>query len=843
MAMKILLTTLILLFCISGYSVALASDDIVISAGEKEYNFEKKYLDLKDNPIIKNGQDTLKADSIKYFENEKRGIGIGNVKLYDHENSIETFGEFVEYFTENKYAKLKTNAKLIAIKDQITVNSEFMERFGEEKIYIARNNVIIKLEREKATATADEGIYEILRKRFILRGHPKIYHEGSQYSADEIFIYTESKNIVLLGNAQIIKGNQKVLAGRIKYYSKDPNKKAILTGHPKLIEYSANDSLLGGKPYRIGRAKKILYYNIQKGKARLLGDAKISEYYVDEEKGSNKSMVDIVIYKRTGEANEIKYIGGNPSKYALIGDAKITEAYRSGFAERIDLIEGVNKKAIFKGDPVLYEFFRKREKGYSPNKIKRKASAEIIEYYFKQKKLVLKKEGLMEEENLKVRGEYLEYNDGIEPSGFALGHASIRREEDYARADHIRFFGGNKDRLILTGHAYYENEDMEVEADSIDHQDKIHKTIMKGHVRVYDDDKKAFADHMVYTKKKGVEKAVLQGNSGLIDKDKKAYGNIIEYTKKGNKELLFLNGKASFVKKDKTILADQIIYYTIGNQSKDNDEKMVLKNNVEIIEPKRITKGDNGVYTISHKNKRTVETGYLIGNCEIINKNGSKRAFSDKIEYLKDEDSQETMKLLGNAEVSDDLKAGYAKEITFYPNFEGKNKDKYVLLGKPRIEDKVSRTTGKRIEIINGEGNQIKVFNNGKYINDDDQIEITGDYLFFDEEKDLLRAEKNPVFINKKDKVTVYSDQMESYRKKKISIATGDVKIVQKNKTIYGERARYYEEKKKMVVTGNASVVEDNNVSRAKKIILNTKKETVELIDIIEGQLNTSASK
>ncbi|GMT48586.1 MAG: hypothetical protein IEMM0008_0125 [bacterium] len=843
MSMKIFVTSIFLMSYIAGYSADSGSDDIVTSAGEKTYHLDKKYLDLKDNPVIKNGQDTLKADSIKYFNEENKGIGIGNVKLYDHENAIEVFGEFIEYFTKSKYAKIKTNAKLIAIKDQITVNSEFMERFGEEKIYIARNNVVIKLERENATATCDQGIYEILKKRFILRGHSKIYHGGSQYSADEIFIYTESKNIVLLGNAQIIKGNQKVLAGRIKYYSKDPNKKAILTGHPKLIEYSANDSLLGGKPYRIARAKKILYYNVQKGKARLLGDAKISEFYVDEEKGPNNSMVDIVIYKRTGEADEIKYIGGNPSKYALIGNAKITEAYRSGFAERIDFSEGANKKAIFKGDPVLYEFFKKKEVGYSPNKIKRKASAEIIEYYFKRKKLVLKKEALIEEENLKVRGEYLEYNDGIEPSGFALGDASIRRKEDYAHADHIRFFGGNKDRLILTGHAYYENEDMEVEADSIDHQNKIHKTIMKGHVTIYDDDKKAFADHMVYTKKNGVEKAVLKGNSGLIDKDKKAHGNIIEYTKKENKELLFLKGKASFVKKDKTVFADQIIYYTLGNKSKDNDEKMILKDNVKIVEPDRITKGDNGVYFIKHKNKKTVETGYLIGNCEIINKNGSQRAFSDKIEYLKDEDCQETMKLIGNAEVSDDSKAGYANEITFYPNFEGENEDKYVMLGKPRIEDEVSRTTGKRIKIISGTRNQIRVFNDGKYINDEDDIEITGGYLFFDEEKDLLRAEKNPVFINKKDNVTVYSDQMESYRKKKISIATGDVKIIQKKKTIYGERAKYYEEKKKMVVTGNASIVEDDNVSRAKKIILNTKKETVELIDIIEGQLNTSGSK
>ncbi len=843
MAMKILSIIILLLFCIPGYSIESTSGDIVISAGEKEYNFEGKYWDLKDNPIIKNGHDTLRADNIKYYIDTKKGIGIGNVKLYDHENAIEVFGERIDYDAERKYAKLKTNAKLIAIKDQITVNSEFMERDGKRKLYIARNNVIVKLEREKATATADEGIYEILKKRFILRGHPKIYHGGSQYSADEIFIYTVSKNIVLLGNAEIIKGNQKVLAGRIKYYSKDPNKKAILTGHPKLIEYSDNDSLLNGKPYRIARAKKILYYNVQKGRARLLGKAKISEFYVDEEEGSNSSMVDIIIYKRTGEADEIKYLGGPPSRYALIGDAKITEAYKSGFAERIDFIEGSNQKAIFKGDPVLYEFFRKKEKGYSPNKIKRKASAQVIEYYFKRKKLVLKKEALVEEENLKVRGEYIEYNDGVEPSGYARGHASMRRKEDYARADHIRFIGGNQDRTILTGHAYYENKDMEVEADSIDHRNKIHKTVMKGHVKIYDDDKKAFADHMVYTKKEGVEKAVLQGHSGLIDKDKQAYGDSIEYTKKENKELLFLNGKASFVKKDKTVLADQITYYTIGNKSKDNDEKMILKNNVQIIEPERTTKGDNGVYKISHKNKKTIETGYLIGNCEIIKRNGVQRAYSDKIEYLKDEDRQETMKLLGNAEVSDDSKAGYANEITFYPNFEGTHKDKFVMLGKPRIEDKVSRTTGQRIEIINGEGNQIEVFKNGKYINDEDEVEITGDYLFFDEEKDLLRAEKNPVFISKKDNVTVYSDQMVSYRKKKISIATGDVKIVQKKKTIYGERAKYYEEKKKMVVTGNASVVEDDNVSRAKKIILNTKKETVKLIDIIEGQLKTSGAK
>ncbi|MDH5682313.1 MAG: hypothetical protein OEZ36_12035, partial [Spirochaetota bacterium] len=87
------------------------------------------------------------------------------------------------------------------------------------------------------------------------------------------------------------------------------------------------------------------------------------------------------------------------------------------------------------------------------------------------------------------------------------------------------------------------------------------------------------------------------------------------------------------------------------------------------------------------------------------------------------------------------------------------------------------------------------------------------------------------------------STQLVSYRKKKISIATGDVKINQGKKDIYGERAKLIEKKNRLEVTGNASLVENKNVTRAKKIIMNTKDKTVKMVKVMKGQVKIKNKK
>lgn len=813
--------------------------NIIIIADKKKYYHQFKYWSLLGNPKIKNGQDTLSATSIKYYTDKKKGISIGNVKLFDHANTIEVFGNYGEYHTESKYAKLITNTKLFAIKDQIVIYSEIMERFAKKYIYVARNKVIVQLEREGVVATAGKGIYEIRNKRVVLIDHPQITHNNTKYFADEIIIYTDTKEVILNNNAKILNQNQKITAKNIHYYSNHPEKKAILTGNPSMVEYSDNDSILEGRPFRFINAEKIIYYNVDKGKATLIGNPVAIELFVEQKK-YNKSQR-YRIYKRIAKSRIMKYYGGTVSKHVLIGNARINEPYRAAFANKITFYDSANSYAILTGNPVLYEFYKRNQIDYSINNIKRKALAKKITYYFNDKKIILKEDAYVFEENKRIKGNFITYSEKNNKLGTVDGNAYIKQGNDYARANKILFSGENGEKLILKGDASFKKKDTEGEADYIEHDDKIGKTVLKGDARVIDKDKEAYGDDIVYTKKNNIEHAIIKGSPGIRKKDMEANANIIEYKKNKNKEVLYLDGNASMKDKKKHTTSDRIIYYTYNNKngSKKN-EKVVLKDRVKIIDSKRITKGDYGIFKRYYKNNKQVEEGYLKGNCEINKKDDSENAYGNELLYYKNEKGKEEYTLKGDAQVHDERKSGYADIIVILPDYNKKGSDKITLTGNPRIEDEDNYLIGEKIIIFNGKSGIIKAYKNAEYFSEKDGIKVNAGYIFYDEKQEKLIAKKDPVFYNQEDKLTVYSEQFESYRKKKKTYASGDVKINQGDKKIYGERAVYIEKNKTLTVTGKASVVQKDNVTRARKIILNSKNNKVKVIDVEKGQMKIS---
>ncbi len=837
---KALVLLIMLIVSVLGYGAE--DNKIFIYANKKKYFDKGKYWVLSGNPMIKSGKDTIKADSIKYFSKEKKVFTKGNVRLFDYKNSIEIFGKEGEYFTDSKYAKLVTNTKLIAIKDHIVVYSDELERFGKENKYVAKNNVKVKLEKQDAVIYADQGIYELDDNQFIFIGNPYIQQKSTRYSANKIIYDTETKVIYLQGNSQITKRKKKIIADNIEYFSNHPQKKAVLKGNSKLIEYSANNSFLRGEVFREVKANRIVYYNIEDGKAILTGEPRYLEYFVEEEKQANKGIIKFVVYKREGIADQIKFFGGENERFALIGNVKVYEPYRAAFADRLDFFNNNPEAAVFRGNVVLYEFFNKNTTRYhySQNKVKRKGTANLVKYFTKSKRIFLEGNAHTYEEDIEIKADIISYAAGETEKGYAKGNARFSREEEWAEADYIEFDNKQK-KAILTGNAYYENEDIHAAADYIEHLDQEDKTVLKGNAKIYDDEKKAVGDKIVYTKKQGVEKAILTGSPKIYQKQKTVFANYIEYTKKDNQEVVLLDERAGYKEKRKHVFADQIIYYTIDvPEQEEKDEKIILKKHVRIIDSKRITIADNGEFYTSKKTNNKYEKGILTGDCEIHKKDGSQEAFSDVIEYYKDESAREKIVLKGSAEFTEKDRAGYADEMIIQPNYNQENVDKITLLGTPKVEDKNSYVVGEKIEILDGAKKQIRVYENGKYVNHQDDLEITGDYLFYDQDKEYVKAEKNPVFINKKDEFTVHAEVIESFRNEKISIASGDVKITQKKKIIYGEWAKYKEKRKKLEVTGDATLVENENVTRAKKIILYTKTKKIKLIGIKQGQIKTS---
>ncbi len=839
----IVLYIISILFIIPSFTFSQNEDSVLIYAEKKRYIYGKKYWDLLGNPVLKKGSDSLSAKSIKYFQEKKRAIAKGNIKIFSYKDSVEVFGKYGEYHTDSGYAKLITDTKLIAIKDNITINSEIIERFKKKKIYTARNNVKIVMEKDNAVITAQNAVYSLSKKTITLKGSPIINQNGWEYKAKEIIFHTKTRIIVLNGESVARKDNQKIISDRIEYYSEHPKKKSIFTGHTKFIEYSDKQSFLRGKPYREVYGKKVIFYNYGEGKAVFLGKAFMTEFFL--KKATKPNRTDIFMYKRQGSADTIKYIGGDEKKVALIGNAKIFEPNKVAFADRIDYIDGREKIAILRGKAYFYEFYKKSESYSNYNSVKLKAKANTIKYFTEKDKVILEGGANIFGTDGYLQGDRVIYWSGEKEYGYAEGNAQLNSNNAIATADIIKYFK-KEEKTILAGNARYKKDDIRARARLIEHYEKENKTKLKGDVLIIENgEKKIITQDIVYKKTKGVETATLFGWSQLIKKNKVLAGNYIEYYSDKNGEKVFIREKASYKerhsKKDedekKWIFADQIIYYTIPKPGESNDEKILLKGNTRVINSKRTLSGDNGEYYISNSSSGKTEKGFVYGNCEIIKKDTSQQAFSDRVEYFKDKDLKERYLLKGKVDFNNKDRLANSDSLTIFPDFKP-GIDKIIFLGSPNFEDSESFARGDRIEMLDGNINQTRIFGNVKFVNKKEFSEISSGYLLFDDDREYVRVEKEPVFIQKDDDFIIYGNVIESFRETKISIATGDVKAIQKSKTIYGEYLKYIKKEKKLWVVGNATLETDNNITRAKRIVLNTKTKEVEMIGVRRSKLD-----
>ena len=143
--------------------------------------------------------------------------------------------------------------------------------------------------------------------------------------------------------------------------------------------------------------------------------------------------------------------------------------------------------------------------------------------------------------------------------------------------------------------------------------------------------------------------------------------------------------------------------------------------------------------------------------------------------------------------------------------------------------------TGRKIEIYDGEEEIVRVYKDGKYEDRDNGVEIFGDYLEYQEAEDHIEVRGDPLLRREEDDITVYGEKIESFRKEKVSIATGAVKVEQGDRLIYGEKAYFEEENETLNVTGDGVAVDGEVVSKVKEVVLDTKARSIELKGVRVG--------
>lgn len=226
---KIIGTLSLLVFCCGIAFSQIADIDskepVEVNAGRAVYKFELKRLLLEHTnqlrPVIQQGPNTLKADTIIYDDATDTGYAFGNVYFENRkERLVLTAGE-ATYFTEKQEIILKNNPVIRLQKDGTLAKGDVIKIYPKKDYLFLIGNVWITngkmvLQGDQATLFQKKGIFR-------LTGHASARQETTLLTAERIDV--DSRNGKMdsysaTGNVSIFdeKEGTEIQAGRLDYY-------------------------------------------------------------------------------------------------------------------------------------------------------------------------------------------------------------------------------------------------------------------------------------------------------------------------------------------------------------------------------------------------------------------------------------------------------------------------------------------------------------------------------------------------------------------------------------------------------------------------------------------------
>lgn len=168
-----------------------------------------KYLSKKGKEIIKcignseisQGTSSVAAYIIEIY-GKKRELSKcrKDVIITDIEDEVYIYGDYAEYDSTKKYAKVNKNPSMYLKKNDLTLKSDIIERFMLEKRSIATGS--LEFEQENIKGSSERGVYFEDKNEIILEGNPVVMIDDDIYKSDIIAFYPDEKKAKLLGNVR-----------------------------------------------------------------------------------------------------------------------------------------------------------------------------------------------------------------------------------------------------------------------------------------------------------------------------------------------------------------------------------------------------------------------------------------------------------------------------------------------------------------------------------------------------------------------------------------------------------------------------------------------------------------
>ena len=169
--------------------------------------------------------------------------------------------------------------------------------------------------------------------------------------------------------------------------------------------------------------------------------------------------------------------------------------------------------------------------------------------------------------------------------------------------------------------------------------------------------------------------------------------------------------------------------------------------------------------------------------------------------------------------------------------------ERTVLRGSATVTSDDTSIAAEEIEIY-GEDFRYAVARGGvEAANADREIYITAEELFFDRERDVLRAEGNAVLEDRRNDLVVKGNLLENRSEDEVTIAQVAVRILGEDLTARGEFALYRRETEVLELSGLPVVFWKGDEYRAARIVVDLQQDEISLEGDVRGQITTETEE
>jgi lipopolysaccharide export system protein LptA len=171
-----------------------------------------------------------------------------------------------------------------------------------------------------------------------------------------------------------------------------------------------------------------------------------------------------------------------------------------------------------------------------------------------------------------------------------------------------------------------------------------------------------------------------------------------------------------------------------------------------------------------------------------------------------------------------------------------KGKEMTILTGRAKVKTGSVSIVADRIELFGKDFVYLNCSGSVIVIDDERQIRLESQSLYYDRDKKLSRAQGPSVLQDDRNKLVLKAEWIENDGENEVTLAQVAVRILKEKLACRAEYALYRRKDNELELTGSPSAYKDGDEYKATRILVNTDTEDIRLEGEVSGSVSDKAA-